>query len=228
MEIFSHILWPMMLFRNRLWREEALFFAILPDISFLFIMMYVLLGTPMDKGWEYAMLHMPDIYRYFYFFMHSFLAVALVAFVIWLVAPKLLPAVSGWVLHIFMDIPMHDGEFSTRFLYPLTDFSVSGLNWTDYRVLPIMYLLFINFTVYALWRERKKFRTGESWGPDWVDRLDAAFHRAYKRMPPQPAFAKNLISKVSVSLANAKEQYIRKPLEKLLGKDEGGAGQGQD
>ena len=228
MEIFSHILWPLMLFRNKLWREEALFFAILPDISFLFILFYVFFGTPMEVGWDSAMYTMPNVYKQFYFFMHSFVAVGIGAFLMWIFNPKLLPALSAWILHICMDIPMHDGEFATRFLYPISGVSVSGLNWTDYRVMAISYLLLLNFTVYSLWRERKKHRMGPEWKADWVDKVHVYSGLLLDRIPPQPAFAKNLINRIGTSMANAKVKYLRRTPEKLSGEDQEGSGQGDN
>jgi len=184
MEIFSHILWPMMLFRNKLWRDEALVFAILPDISFLFIMMFFLFGTPTEYSFQQAMFAMPDIYKQFYFFMHSFVAVGIAAIIIWKLRPKLLPALSAWFLHICMDIPVHDGEFATRFLYPLfPNLCVeSSLAWTDYRVLGVTYLLLLNFTIYSLWRERKKHRMDDEWETDWVDKIHLIFGSVMSRL----------------------------------------------
>ncbi len=235
MEIFSHILWPMMFFRNKLWRDEALFFAILPDISFLFIMLYVLLGTPMDVGWARAMYTMPEIYKQFYFFMHSFVAVGIAAIIIWKLKPRLLPALSAWFLHICMDIPVHDGEFSTRFLYPLFPnvYLESSLTWTDYRVLGITYLLLLNFTIYSLWRERKKHRMDKDWKTDWVDKIHLLFGKLYNKIPepaPTPRLdtAGNIINKKLTSMPNAASRYFKRAFAKLSGKDPGRPKQGED
>ena len=235
MEIFSHLLWPMLLFRNKLWREEALFFAILPDISFLLIMAYVLLGTPMDVDWWGAMQTIPPFYKQFYFFMHSFVAVGIAAIIIWRLRPKMLPALSGWFLHICMDIPVHDGDFATRFLYPLFPnvYIESSLTWTDYRVLGITYLLLLNFMVYSIWRERKKHRLGDEWKTDWLDKIDMFFGKLHRKIPApvpiaclQPAV--NLISKVMTSTVNATRGYYQRALDKLPGKDPESPGQGED
>lgn len=235
MEIFSHLLWPMLFFRNKMWREEALVFALLPDISFLLIMAYVLLGTPMDIDWWGAMQTIPPIYKNFYYFMHSFVAVGIAAIVIWRLRPKMLPALSGWVLHICMDIPVHDGDFATRFLYPIfPNVSIeSSLSWTDYRVLGITYLLLLNFMIYSLWRERKKHRMGDEWKRDWLDKLHLLFGKLMKKIPApipiaclQPAV--NLINKIITSTSNAARRYYQRALDKLPGKDPGSPGQGED
>lgn len=235
MEIFSHLLWPILFFRNKLWREEALVFALLPDISFLFILMYVFFGTPMDVGWWGAMQTIPPIYKQFYFFMHSFVAVGIAAFIIWRLRPKLLPALSGWVLHIFMDIPVHDGEFATRFLYPIFPnlYIESSLAWTDYRVLGITYLLLLNFMIYSLWRERKKHRMGEEWKTDWLDKIHLAFGKLLMKIPapvPNPHIqcAVNVLNKKMTPTLNAAREYYQRALDKLSGKDQNSPGQGED
>jgi len=218
-----------------MWREEALVFALLPDISFLFIMGYVLLGTPMDVGWFGAMQTIPSIYKQFYFFMHSFVSVGIAAFIIWRLRPKMLPALSGWVLHIFMDIPVHDGEFATRFLYPIFPnlYIESSLSWSDYRVMGIAYLFLVNIAIYSLWRERKKHRMGPEWKTDWVDKIHLYFGKLLKRIPapvpiPQLQPAVKLINKIITSTANATRRYYQRALDKLPGKDQDGPGQGED
>ena len=234
MEIFSHLLWPLMLFRNKLWKEEALFFAILPDISFFMIMLYVLLGTPMDVGWSGAMYRMPEIYNQFYFFMHSFVALGIAAIIIWKLKPRLLPALSGWFLHICMDIPMHDGDYATRFLYPIfPNVYFSGLEWTDYRVLGISYLLLLNFSIYSLWRERKKHRMDDEWKTDWVDKIHLQFGKLYDKIPepaPTPRLdaASIAINKKFNSMTNAIRGYFQRIFDKLFRKDENNPGQDED
>lgn len=225
----------MLFFRNKLWREEALLFAILPDIGFLFILMYVFFGTPMDVDWWGAMQTIPPIYKQFYFFMHSFVAVGIAAIVIWRLRPRILPALSGWVLHICMDIPVHDGDFATRFLYPIFPnvYVESSLTWTDYRVLGITYLLLLNFMIYSLWRERKKHRMGDEWKTDWLDKIHLLFGKLLMKIPPpvpiaclQPAV--NLINKIITSTSNAARGYYQRALDKLSREDENSPGQGED
>ena len=224
-----------MLFRNKMWREEALFFAILPDISYMFILLYVFFGTPMDVGWWGAMQSIPPIYKHFYFFMHSFVAVGIVAIIIWRLRPRMLPALLGWVLHIFMDIPVHDGEFATRFLYPIFPniHIESSLAWTDYRVLGITYILLLNFTVYSLWRERKKHRMGNEWKTDWLDKIHLLFGRLVRKIPaptPIPQFqpAIKLINKMFTLTINATHEYYQRALDRLSGKDQNSSEEGED
>jgi hypothetical protein len=101
MDIFSHILWAYVPFRNKLWRDEGLFFAVLPDFGFLLIILYVVLGTPTLVGFPQALPKMPDVLLIIYFTLHSFVTLGVVALIVWKFKPKLLPALSGWFLHIY-------------------------------------------------------------------------------------------------------------------------------
>ncbi|MDO9536928.1 MAG: hypothetical protein Q7J68_01250 [Thermoplasmata archaeon] len=175
MDLFSHLLWTHVLFRNRLWREEAMALAIIPDVSFMLILLYVIVGTPMSVGFDEAMLTMPKYFIVFYHLMHSFVVLGIVAFVVWKLKPLFLPALSAWALHICMDIPFHDGTFGTRFLYPiLPDFYISGMTWADYRVLGISYFLMLCTYIYLVTRELRKHRRRKYWTPDFLDRAEFA------------------------------------------------------
>ena len=212
MDIFSHILWTYVPFRNKLWRDEALFFAILPDIGFLFILLFVFAS---NKDFANAIPIMPDIFLIVYFSLHSFVTMGVVALILWKLRPNLLPALSGWFIHISMDIPFHDGTFGTRFLYPLfPDLYIPGITWLDYRVLAISYLALVVVHVYSLRRERKKHLSGKDWELDWVDRLHL--------------MADGLIKRKGIPVANAEGHHIEGTPDRLSGEDRAGTGQGED
>jgi len=172
MEIFSHILWAYVLFRNKIWRDEGIFFAILPDFGFLLIMIYALFFTPRLENFSEAITHMPKFLFSIYYAFHSFVTLGIVAIIVWKLRPKLLPALSGWFIHILLDIPVHDGTFGTRFLYPIPpDFYFSGFTWLDIRVLIISYTALVVVYYYSLRRERKKHILKGDWQPDWIDKF---------------------------------------------------------
>ncbi|MFO7618230.1 MAG: hypothetical protein R6W91_00990 [Thermoplasmata archaeon] len=173
MDLFSHVLWTSVLARNKLWHDEAILFALLPDTGFLLIMAYVLVGTPMNVGFSGAMATMPEAFLVIYHLLHSFVVFGIAALVVWKLKPKLLPAMSAWALHICMDIPFHDGLFGTRIFYPiLPDFYISGITWGDYRVLAASYFLLLATWFYLEMRELRKHRRRDHWIPDWIDRLE--------------------------------------------------------
>ncbi len=174
MDLFSHILWVFVPTRNKLWRDEALFFAILPDISFALILLYVF--SQPSGFWE-SVRGMPQFYLDFYFVMHSFVTLAVVAIVLWKLRPKLVPALSGWFIHLLMDIPFHeDPTFATRFLFPISqDFYIKGISWFDWRVLGFSYLALLIVYIYANHRDTMKMRLNSEWKPDIFDRVDRWF-----------------------------------------------------
>lgn len=157
------------MFRNKLWRDEALFFAVLPDIGFLFILLYVFNS---NMNFARAIFYMPEVYLIVYNLFHSFIVLGIVALVVWKLRPRLLPALSGWFIHIIIDIPVHDGTFGTRFLYPiLPNVYYSGFTWLDIRVQVVSYIALLIVYVYSVRRERKKHVSGDDWKPDWIDKL---------------------------------------------------------
>jgi hypothetical protein len=172
MDLFSHLLWTRVYSRNKLWDGEALLFALLPDVGFLLIMLYVIFGKPMDQDFADAMRTIPPAFMIVYHSLHSFVTLGVVALIVWKLSPKLLPALSAWALHICMDIPFHMGTFGTRFLYPiLPDFYITGVSWGDYRVLAASYFLLLVAWFYVEMRELEKHRN-PCWKADWIDRLE--------------------------------------------------------
>jgi hypothetical protein len=74
MDLFSHILWTRVGTRDKLWDDEALLFALLPDAGFLLIMLYVFFGKPMDLDFSDAMLTLPPAFLIIYRLLHSFIS----------------------------------------------------------------------------------------------------------------------------------------------------------
>jgi hypothetical protein len=169
MDLFSHVLWTRLYTRNKLWDDEALLFAVLPDAGFLLIMLYVVFGKPMNLDFNDAMRTIPPVFMVVYHILHSFVTVGIVALILWKLKPKLLPALSAWVLHICMDVPFHSDMFGTRFLYPiLPDFYISGMSWGDWRVLAGSYFLLLVAWFYLELRDLNRHRRGR---PDWIDNV---------------------------------------------------------
>ena len=215
MEIFSHLLWVHVFTRNKLWRDEALFFAVLPDAGFLFIIGYVLLGTPMQVDFAEALRTMPDALIILYHSFHSLLILGLVMLVVWRIRPKYLPALSGWLIHIIIDLPVHDGTFATRIFYPvLPNTYIHGFSWLDYRVLAINYLALLLVYIYSVRRENKKHIQKSSWKPDWVDKTNY--------------FLEGLINRKAIPANHAEEQSDEITSGEIPGKDRQGPKKGQD
>jgi hypothetical protein len=214
MDLFSHVLWTRALTRNKLWDEEALLFALLPDLGFLLIMMYVIFGKPMELDFQDAMRTMPPALLVIYYSLHSFVTLGIVAIIVWKLKPKLLPALSAWALHICMDIPFHDGVFGTRFLYPfLPDVYFSGLSWGDYRVLAVSYFMLLVVWYYLEMRDLNKHRRPSD-GADWLDKLGL--------------FAVGLINPKPISVGHAESGNNQGTSGQVPGENLHGAEEGQD
>lgn len=216
MDLFSHILWTYVPTKNKMWRDEALFFALLPDLGFLLILLYVFFGTPSSVGMTEALRDMPSVLLNVYYLLHSFVTFGIVAVIIWKLRPKLLPAMIGWFIHIVMDIPFHEGgTFATRFIYPISgEVYVSGVNWFDWRVLGLSYLALLIVYIYTIRRENKKHRRGDDWKPDWIDKLNAVGEALINRKP--------------IPTIHAAGQDIEGAPDELSGEDGEGFGQGED
>ncbi len=139
MDFISHGLWAYALVRKvKFW--PIVFFATFPD----FIWVYIGIATnifgktfPMK---EVVLEDFPDVtalpiypdYVYtLYDIPHSLIICALVFLIIFLIKKKIYLAMLGWPIHILLDIPSHIKEFfPTKFLYPLSSYSVDGIAWT--------------------------------------------------------------------------------------------------
>lgn len=215
MDIFSHILWAYVPFRNKIWRDEGLFFAVLPDVGFALILIYALFFTPMLVSFSEAVRDMPDILLSIYFIFHSFVTLGIVALIVWKFKPRLLPALSGWFIHIMIDIPVHDGTFGTRFLYPFfPDLYIPGISWLDIRVLGVSYLALVIVYVYSLRRERKKHVMKDRWQADWIDK----FHEK----------ADALINRKRIRGSHARRSDNEGASDQISGEDGEGPGEGED
>jgi len=214
MDLFSHVLWTRLLTKNKLWDEEALLFAVLPDIGFLLIMLYVIFGKPMGQDFSDAMKTMPPAFMVIYHLLHSFVTLGIVALIVWKLKPRLLPALSAWALHICMDIPFHMGTFGTRFLYPiLPDFYFTGISWGDYRVLAASYFMLLVIWYYLEMRELNRHRTGNR-EPDFFIKLER--------------FAAGLINPKTITTANEAVGDYKGTPGQVSGEDIHGAGQDTD
>ena len=150
--MLSHILWTYLPFRDKEWCNKALVFAILPDIGYMLIMLYALFGiAPIND------MAIPDSLMVIYHLLHSFVTLGIVAIIVWKFKRDLLYALSGWFLHILIDIPSHQGYYSTRFLYPLfPNVHIEGISWSNIEVLALSYSLLVLAYLISYWMERRQ------------------------------------------------------------------------
>lgn len=182
MDFFSHGLWTGALYKafNRIKKTSfniwyAVFWGVFPDILsflpfFLWSSWQFLEGHELsefsfktDEGTYRVSQHFLifHVVSFFYNMGHSIFIFLLVFFCIWLFRIyffriKTLPwELGGWLFHIVIDIATHsDRFFPTPFLWPISDWKLSGISWATQWFLILNYIAII--TVYFFLFFRKK------------------------------------------------------------------------
>jgi hypothetical protein len=145
-DILSHGFWGGIIFRKRSHYWLAFIFGILPDaLAFGPLVILRIMAGDLITGKPGTNTIPPWVYT-IYAWTHSLVIAGLIIIILLYINKKIGVAAGAWILHIFMDIPVHTREyFPTPFLFPLSDFTFSGVssiklwavNWT---VLIIVYL----------------------------------------------------------------------------------------
>lgn len=138
MDIVSHGLWGSLAFgrstKKSFWL--AFFFGIAPDLlSFGIYMVASFLGLTSHPDWSSGRhpdpSQIPTYVHNLYNFSHSLVVFAIVFGLVWLVRKRPFYELLAWGLHILVDIPTHSYIFfPTPFLWPFSDFLVSGIPWS--------------------------------------------------------------------------------------------------
>lgn len=164
MDILSHGLWGSISFgrRNRRSFWLAFLFGILPDlVSFGFYFFGVFLGfyrhPPFGAGHPPPE-EIPVLIHTLYNWSHSLVIFAFIFALAWLLLRRPSYEMLAWPFHILFDIFTHRAEFfPTPFLWPLSDYRVSIINWTDPRIfipnIALLALLYLWFFV-VRWRRQ--------------------------------------------------------------------------
>lgn len=164
MDILSHGLWGSLVFGRNNRRDFwlAFFFGIAPDLlSFGIFTVLTWLGLAEHPEWgsgHPAPESIPAFVHIAYDWTHSLVIFALAFGLAWFLRKKPFYLMLPWGLHILMDIPTHSAQFfPTPFLWPLSDFTVDGLSWSDPRIfIPNISLLIILYFWFFLIRPRMR------------------------------------------------------------------------
>lgn len=153
MDIFSHGFWGGLIFgKNKRLLYWAVLFSILPDmIAFAPLLLFALTGDlPLGSRPE-AMSEYPRIVLTLYSITHSMVIILPIYFLVRVLDRELSFAFLAWPLHILFDIPTHTGEyFPTPFLYPISDFSISGISWDNPYFMLANYTAIISITLFMV------------------------------------------------------------------------------
>lgn len=139
MDIVSHGLYGGVAFGRRSRKEywSAFFFGIAPDLfSFGPYVVLTWLGVLAHPSWgsgqhpPEAMI--PTFVHTAYHYTHSLVIFALVFGLVTLIRRRPYLPLLAWPLHILVDIPTHsDRFFATPFLWPISDFHINGISWSQ-------------------------------------------------------------------------------------------------
>lgn len=78
--------------------------------------------------------------RITYHTTHSFITAALITIISYLFFHPVWSVISvAYISHILIDIPTHEGDFATHFLYPLSHIHAAAKNWIKH---PALFLTF--------------------------------------------------------------------------------------
>ncbi|MGY8808730.1 MAG: hypothetical protein ACKVLG_02120, partial [Fidelibacterota bacterium] len=70
-----------------------------------------------------------------YDLFHSFIVAFLFIGIVYFFKKSIAFAMLAWPFHILLDFPFHSKEyFPTKFLWPINDFSIDGIPWSNPEV----------------------------------------------------------------------------------------------
>ena len=177
MEILAHGLWGGLAAKATNLKKTTkkkislrwfIFWNIIPDIFtfsliFFWFVNNVLLGygsfenlphyqitEPMPEG-IYLVAQMTN---WLYNFSHSLVIFVIILALVFSFRKKIPWALTGWLLHILIDIPTHSyNNFPTPFLWPLSQWKVDGWAWSnwDFQVFNYLLLAFFYLWFYRHW-----------------------------------------------------------------------------
>ena len=138
MDTLSHALWGRGLFGYRGYKWLAIFFGSMPDLfSFgILIIVRIFSGHYSSGNYTYSgppsLESIPDWLFFSYNLSHSFIIAFLCIGIVYFFNKSLAFPMLAWPFHILLDFPFHSKEyFPTKFLWPLTDFSIDGIPWSN-------------------------------------------------------------------------------------------------
>lgn len=159
MDILSHGLYAGIAVGRKSRRDYliAFFFGIMPDLlAFGPLFVSGLLGF---SAWPQrmeppALSGIPSYVFSTYHVTHSLVVYAVFFAILWWLGKRHFAYLTlGWPLHILVDIPTHVATFfPTPFLWPLSSFSVSGMQWGQPLIfIPNVIFIILLYLFWYLW-----------------------------------------------------------------------------
>ena len=132
MDTLSHALWGKGLFGYRGYSKLSIFFGAMPDLcSFGLLLIIRILRNEFVPG-PPNIETIPSWLFLNYDISHSFVTAFICITFVYYFNRNIAFAMLAWPFHILLDFPFHRKEyFPTKFLYPISDFSIDGIPWSN-------------------------------------------------------------------------------------------------
>lgn len=172
MDIFSHGLWAAAgahgvnlktKTKVSVWKTGA--WGMFPDLfafTIPFIWMIVTGIRYIERGVEPASGDgqvMSQVAHGLYNISHSLVVFAIVFGLAWLIRKRPVWEMSGWLLHILIDVPTHSYRFyPTPVLWPISEWKFNGFSWGQawFMVLDISALAIVYLVIWYAYQQKKK------------------------------------------------------------------------
>lgn len=150
MDFLAHLLWTFIFFYqpNLIILLLMELFGIIPDfVPFTAVGFHDLLTGNRPRNYgnsEESMALLPKFFLPLYYTTHSFVSFSICFLIGYILFEKLSFVLLPWALHILFDIFTHSKPkdiMQTKFLYPLSHFSIKGYSWQYPKALIINYSL---------------------------------------------------------------------------------------
>lgn len=158
MDILSHGLYGGVAFGRRKKRDylTAFLFGIGPDLvafGTFFITSLIFSGNVGKPSLE----SIPQYVFSIYDFSHSLVVYSIFLAILWFLGKRHFAKLTlGWPLHILVDIPTHDASFfPTPFLWPVSDFSIDGIPWSQPMIFIPNVIVLVSLYLYWYLKRRK-------------------------------------------------------------------------
>ncbi|MFC1728259.1 hypothetical protein ACFLZ7_02200 [Nanoarchaeota archaeon] len=149
MDFIAHLLWTWIVFYRSKILKYALLVGVLPD--FLSWGIYSVSRINEQVIGRPILSELPNWLFTSYNITHSLVIFLLVFGLVWLIFKKVPFYLFAWPVHIGMDMFSHTKEFfPTPFLWPLSNFTFSGVVWASPKFMLINYGLIVVFAVTML------------------------------------------------------------------------------
>lgn len=177
MDILAHGLWVAGIFRahnlkkkskNKLNIWKATFWGLFPDLFAFTIPFVILFYNLIFKHLSILEMPHPDslepsaapagfgLSHILYNYSHSIIIFLLVFLVVSLIFRRPVWVMSGWLIHILIDIPTHSyAFFPTPFLWPLSNLEVNGFSWGTLWFMILNYSALLIFYIFLYISSKK-------------------------------------------------------------------------